>query len=190
MDQSNPVELLSQAVSTARPTLARVADEHLGLQTPCAEWNLRQLLQHIAGRAVLSERAARAVPVNVFPDIEADLLGAHPAAAVTDLLERSVAAWQRPSADPSATCITPLGEMPGFGLLTFQAQDVFVHTWDIATTIGHDPHFDDRLTKAMLELHQATITDDIRQMFFAPAVAVASTAPDLDRLIGFLGRNP
>jgi uncharacterized protein (TIGR03086 family) len=75
-------------------------------------------------------------------------------------------------------------------LVTFQAQDVFVHSWDIARALGLDAAFDETLTEAMLALHRQTISDELRAAFFAPIVPVPDDAPALDRLVGFLGRKP
>jgi len=190
MSQPGPTDLLTAAIATATSTLARVEPAALGRPTPCSEWTLRDLLQHMAGRAVLSERAARGIAVTTFPETSADLLGGRPAETLTDLLAESAAAWQRADADPSAPCTTPIGVMPGSGLVTFQAQDVFVHTWDLGQAIGHHPGFDPQLTATMLALHKQTITEDFRGTLFAPAIPVANDATDLDKLVAFLGRRP
>lgn len=190
MSQPGPADLLAAAITTAAPALALIGPEDLGRPTPCSEWTLRDLLQHIAGRAVLSECAARGIAVTTFPEAEADLLGDNPAETVAALLTQSAAAWQRTDADLSAPCTTPIGVMPGAGLVMFQAQDVFVHTWDLGKAIGQDPDFGPQLTATMLALHRQTITEDFRGTFFAPAIPVPDSATDLDKLVAFLGRQP
>ena len=90
MSQPGPTDLLTAAIATATSTLARVEPAALGRPTPCSEWTLRDLLQHMAGRAVLSERAARGIAVTTFPETSADLLGGRPAETLADL--RSLAA--------------------------------------------------------------------------------------------------
>jgi uncharacterized protein (TIGR03086 family) len=190
MSQPGPAELLAAAVTAAAPTLARIGSADLAQPTPCREWTLRDLLQHLAGRAVLSQRAAHGIAVTTFPEAEADLLGDHPGESVTALLAQSVAAWQGADADLGSPCTTPIGVMPAAGLVTFQAQDVFVHTWDLGQAMSQDPGFDPQLTAAMLALHQQTITDDSRGAFFAPAIPVPDSASDLDKLVAFLGRRP
>jgi uncharacterized protein (TIGR03086 family) len=190
MNQPGPTDLLSAAITTATPILALIGPEDLGRPTPCIEWTLRDLLQHIAGRAVLAECAARGIAITTFPEAEADLLGDDPAKTVAALLTQAAAAWQRTGADLSAPCTTPIGVMPGSGLVTFLAQDVFVHTWDLGKAIGQHPDFDPQLTATMLALHRQTITEDFRAAFFAPAIPVPDSATDLEKLVAFLGRQP
>lgn len=188
MDQPNPVDLLAGSVEELRPVLAAVQSDHLTLQTPCAEWDLRSLLGHLAGRAELATRAANRIATPEFVDTAP--LGEKAAAELQSVLDSAVAAWRRPDADPSAICVTPLGELPGMALVTFLAQDAFVHAWDIAKTIGVAFAPDERLTDAMVGMHHQTITDDLRAMFFVPEVPVPATASPLDQLVGFLGRQP
>jgi uncharacterized protein (TIGR03086 family) len=190
MDQPHPVALLAAAVEAARPTLERVCPDHVAVPTPCSDWTLHALLQHLAGRTILSTRAAQGIAVTAFPESEGDLLGTDPGAVLIVLLEQSVASWRRPEADLAALCTTPLGDIPGFGIVTFHAQDVFVHAWDIGRAIGHVAHFDPELVRTMLAVHQATVTDAVRAAFYGPAIPIAPTAPDLDRLVAFLGRQP
>jgi uncharacterized protein (TIGR03086 family) len=189
MTQSSPLDLLAAARDQLQPILAQVAVEDLDKQTPCSEWDLRALLNHMAGRAMLSESAARNETVTAFADASEDHLGSNPAASVQKRVDVSVAAWQVAN-DLEAIRVTPLGEVPGVGILIFQAQDVFVHGWDVARTLGIDAAFDPVLTEVIIEMHHSTITPEMRSMFFAPEIAVADAAPAIDRLVGFLGRQP
>jgi uncharacterized protein (TIGR03086 family) len=183
-----PLDLLDAAIAQVRPVISAVGPADLAAPTPCTAWDLRVLLSHLAGRAVLSERAARGVAVTEFPDAAGDLLGSDAAAGLLGLLDASAAAWRGASLDRE--CVTPLGPVPAAGLVTFQAQDVFVHGWDIARATGADTTFDPELAEAMLALHHQTITGELRAAFFAPVVPVPAGAPALDRLVGFLGRRP
>jgi uncharacterized protein (TIGR03086 family) len=189
MNQPSPVELLTAAIEHSRPILATVETHHLEAPTPCSDWDLRALLSHIAGRAVLSERAARGMAVTEFPDTNKDLLGASAVSTLQDLLDASLTSW-RSATDLAGPRVTPIGKVPGFGLIAFQAQDVFVHGWDIARTIGTEPTFDLELTQVMFEMHQQSVTPGSRAAFFGPEVPVPQDAPILDRLLGFLGRQP
>jgi uncharacterized protein (TIGR03086 family) len=190
MNAPSPVGLLTAAVTTAAPVLSLIGSQDLKRPTPCSEWTVGDLLQHIAGRAVLSARAARGVAVTAFPEAVTDLLGEDPAGTVADLLDQSAVAWQRSDADLNASCITPIGVMPGTALVMFQAQDVFAHAWDLGKAVGQQPDFDPQLTATMLALYRQTITDDFRGTFFAPAIPAPNNATDLEMLVAFLGRRP
>jgi uncharacterized protein (TIGR03086 family) len=185
----NPAELLGGAIASTQAVISAIRSEDLPRPTPCVEWDLRALLNHLAGRAVLSERAARGMAVTEFPDAAGDLLGDDAADQLLRLLDASAVAWRNASSF-DRMCVTPLGEVPAVALVTFQAQDVFVHGWDIAKTIGMTPDLDSALVETMFALHQHTITDELRAAFFAPIVPVADDATPLDQLVGFLGRRP
>jgi uncharacterized protein (TIGR03086 family) len=138
---------------------------------------------------MLSESAARNEVVAAFADASEDHLGSNPAASVQKCVDASVAAWEIAN-DLEAIRVTPIGGVPGVGIIIFQAQDVFVHGWDVARTLGIDATFDPVLTEAMIETHHQTITPEMRSMFFAPEIAVSDDAPAIDRLVAFLGRQP
>jgi len=188
MTVSTPVGLLDAAIVQARPVLAAIGQADLHVPTPCSAWDLRALLNHLAGRAILSEHAARGIAVTEFPEAAGDLLGPDAGASVLGRLADAAAAWREASLEQQ--CVTPLGPMPAAGLVTFHAQDVFVHAWDIARALGIDATFDSALTQTMLALHHQTISDELRAAFFAPLVPIPEDAPALDRLVGFLGRHP
>jgi hypothetical protein len=47
----NPVELFSKASSYAHRVLAGIKQEQLNSPTPCSEWNVKALIDHIVGGA-------------------------------------------------------------------------------------------------------------------------------------------
>jgi uncharacterized protein (TIGR03086 family) len=189
MDQFSPIDLLVAARDHIRPILAEVTAADLDRQTPCAEWDLRALLNHLAGRAILSASAAQNEAVVAFADDSRDLLGSDPADAVQLLIDASVTRWQS-ATDLEAIRVTPIGDVPGVGVIMFQAQDVFVHGWDVARTLESAPDFDPALTDVMLEAHRQTVSPEMRSMFFGPEITLAESAPSIDRLVAFLGRQP
>jgi uncharacterized protein (TIGR03086 family) len=189
MNQPSPIDLLVSARDQFQPILAEVTPADLGSRTPCSEWDLRALLNHVGARASLSASAAENEAVTTFADVSEDLLGSDPADTVQRLIDASVAAWQT-ATDLDAIRITPLGEVPGVGIIIFQAQDVFVHSWDVAHTLGYAAGYEPALTEAMIEMHHQTITPEMRSLFFGPEITVADEDPAIDRLVAFLGRQP
>jgi len=72
----------------------------------------------------------------------------------------------------------------------FYTADVFMHTWDLARATGQQAALDADFAAALLE-GMRPIEELLRSsgQYGAP-VAVAADAPVVDRLMGFIGRDP
>ena len=72
----------------------------------------------------------------------------------------------------------------------FYTADVFMHSWDLARASGQDAGLDEdfaaRLLEGMRPIEQ--LLRDSGQ--YGPAVPVPDDAPLVDRLMGFIGRDP
>jgi uncharacterized protein (TIGR03086 family) len=72
----------------------------------------------------------------------------------------------------------------------FYTADVFMHSWDLARAGGQDPALDEDQAATMLAGMQPieSVLRDSGQ--YGPAVPVPDDAPAVDRLMGFVGRDP
>lgn len=72
----------------------------------------------------------------------------------------------------------------------FYTADVFMHSWDLARASGQDARLDEdfaaRLLEGMRPIEQLMRSSGQ----YGPAVPVAADAPVVDRLMGFIGRDP
>ena len=72
----------------------------------------------------------------------------------------------------------------------FYTADVFMHSWDLARATGQDIDLDDGFAAALLE-GMRQMEDALRGSGqYGPPVAVRDDAPVVDRLMGFIGRDP
>lgn len=72
----------------------------------------------------------------------------------------------------------------------FYTADVFMHTWDLARATGQQPGLDEDFANALLE-GMRPIEELLRSSGqYGDAVPVAPDAPTVDRLMGFVGRDP
>ena len=65
-----------------------------------------------------------------------------------------------------------------------------MHSWDLARATGQQPRLDEDFARQMLAGMQpieAMLRDSGQ---YGPAVPVADDAPVVDRLMGFVGRDP
>ena len=72
----------------------------------------------------------------------------------------------------------------------FYTSDVFMHSWDLARATGQEHRLDEDFAGQMLEGMrpiEAMLRDSGQ---YGPAVPVPDDAPAVDRLMGFVGRDP
>lgn len=183
-----PISRLQAATALAAPVIAATTTDQYALPSPCAGWDVRALVNHMAGALTMFRDVARTGSVD--PAIfEADLLGSDPAASFRAIADDVVAAWQERGLD--GTAALPFGEFPAAFALQLPAMDMVVHTWDLATATGQQPAWDDDLVEVTRQFVEATFTSpEMRGEDFAAPVEVPADAAPIDRLAGFLGRRP
>jgi len=72
----------------------------------------------------------------------------------------------------------------------FYVSDVYLHSWDLARAGGQEARLDEDFAGELLG-GMAAMEDVLRGSGqYGPAVAVAADAPVVDRLMGFIGRDP
>jgi uncharacterized protein (TIGR03086 family) len=181
-----------------RPSAARLAalvasvrDDQLALPTPCAEYTVGDLLDHIDGLSLAFTWAA----TKEFPDGpaaggsgDASRLGDEWRQRIPDRLGALGDAWQDPAAWDGMTMAGPV-EMPGQIAALVAVDEVVAHGWDLARATGQ-PFDADEAAVAAATSFAEMFDDDNRGDAFASPVPVASDARPLDRLMGLLGRDP
>lgn len=186
--------LMGHACDSTERFVERVTPDQYDLPTPCSEWDVRALLNHLVstlalGEALLSDEAPT---VDAEPGglPRTDLLDGDPLKAYRSGAERlleaaTVEAINRPHR-------TPLGEMPGAALAGFTTLDVLVHGWDLAKATGQDPTLDPALAEHVLAFARGTIDETMgtRSPRIGPEIPTGEGASATDRLVAFLGRHP
>jgi uncharacterized protein (TIGR03086 family) len=176
---SSPIDLLDAGFAWTGDRIAAVTPDQLGAPTPCTEFDLAQLLDHLMGGL---RRFADAVDPAPQPWIPT---GDHTGAFAV-VRERAMAAWR--AADIGATYRIPLGDLPGAVVANVNLTEVVVHGWDVGRATGEDADIPDDLAVPILAFCTELIDQATRLRAFAPARAGGTTASD--RLVGFLGRTP
>jgi uncharacterized protein (TIGR03086 family) len=153
--------------------------------TPCAEFDVAGVLQHMIGGATVFAAAFRGASASDAPPPADDELVARFPAAMADL-EAAIAA-------PGAlerTIAAPFGEVDGESFARFVALDGLVHGWDLATSTGalYDPPAE--VVDAVAAFAAEAVNDDLRASgAFAAAAAAPDGASALERLVAFTGRG-
>jgi uncharacterized protein (TIGR03086 family) len=180
---ANPVDLYRSATGRAIEVAEGVAPEQLGLPTPCREWDVQALLDHMVGGTeyLLAAMDGRA-PVPATGTTAADYR-----AGVAAVLE----GLTHPGA-LERTCTSPLGfEWPVGQAVAGTFMDVLIHTWDLARATGQDTDLDPALVDACSAMFLPEMPERGREAgIIGPAVDVGPAASPQAQLLGAMGRAP
>ncbi len=187
-------EGLAAAFAGTRKIMENVRPDQLDGPTPCASWDARRLINHIVGGSHWFAMCTNAGAAPEVDDTEdTDFTNGDMLAAYDDGIEASLAAFGAPGALEKPVKL-PFGEFPGAAFMTLATMDHFIHGWDLAKATGQSAGFDSAMAEQLLAQAQMMVPDQFRgsdgQAPFGPKVDVADSAPAVDRLVGFLGRNP
>lgn len=160
----------------------------LTIPTPCTEWNVQALLNHIVGVTQVFAKAAATGAVSGPPDNAVDVLGGDPWTAYEQSAKTTLEAWRAPGL-LERTFTLPFGDVPGSVALNVALTDNFVHGWDLAKATGQSIALDPAIAEVAYGF-VSQIPEPMRAGLFAPPVSVPASAPIGDRLIGLVGRTP
>jgi uncharacterized protein (TIGR03086 family) len=175
--ENPPVDLLARALKQAGDLIATVTPEQAALSTPCTEWDLRTLVNHVVrDTAQFTKMAAGAKwepgEVTLQPDQWADAF----ASGSADLLS----AWREQGALDEAST----------NRISQQIAEFSVHGWDIARATGYKGALAADVAAFGLRWARQALKPEYRGTAFGPEVEIASEAPEADQLAAFFGRRP
>lgn len=185
---------LGPATRTMTRLLAGVRDDQLTDPTPCPDYTVGDLADHVGGLALAFAAAARK---QVLPGSEnggsgdATRLEDGWRDRMTGDLAELADAWADPAAyDGEATAggVT----MPAPVMAQVALNEVVVHGWDLARATGQDfeaSGADLVACLAFAEPFSQPGTEEMRGTAFGPVVPVPADADDLTRLLGYMGRR-
>jgi uncharacterized protein (TIGR03086 family) len=162
--------------------VANITPDDLDRPTPCTEFTVRGVLQHMIGGATLFAAAYRQ-ETPAEPDLSDVLAGFGPA------MENLFGALTAPGA-LDRKIAAPFGEVPGEAFARYIALDGLIHGWDLATATeqSYNPP-EDLVAEIEAYAHQAV--DPLRDgEAFSEAVEPASDATPIERLAAYTGRRP
>ncbi|MCZ9883055.1 TIGR03086 family metal-binding protein [Arthrobacter sp. B2a2-09] len=176
----NELTSADATLAIVQRVLAQVTEADASTQTPCADFNVSQLLGHLAGSI---SRIAKALGAEV-----ADDAGKSPEVRIADLAQPTLEAFYRRGLE--GTIDMGFAELPAPMVASILNLEFLVHAWDFSKALGLEVSVADELTDYVEVLAQNTISEQVRASgSFAPAQEVAETASSLERLVAFTGRT-
>lgn len=184
--QADPLATLTRAVDQAGEVIAGVAGDQWAMRTPCHEWDVARLVDHVIQSARNGTvRATGGKPDWTAAPPHADDPAAEFQAAGAALIE----AWR--GADIEGTVDMPgMGEMPRRFPVDQLTAELAVHSWDLARATGQSTALDSVVGEAALTWARGTLRPQMRGEAFGPEVSIDPSAPLYDRVAAFFGRDP
>jgi uncharacterized protein (TIGR03086 family) len=185
---------LEPAARRLAALVGAVPDDALAGPTPCPDYRLGDLLDHVGGLAF----AFRAAATKDFTGVTGDAPSGDASRLVDGWRDRIAAdlvamaeAWRQPEA---WTGMTQAGgvDLPGEVAGLVALDELVVHGWDVARATGQPYEAEPAELEAVRGFvgPMADAPPEQRAGLFGPVVAVPDDAPELDKVLGLTGRDP
>ena len=175
--QADPIQIYETATSQARNIIQGVKPEQMKQSTPCSEWDVEALLNHlvgaqtgIAGTVSGSQVAAGSTSLESLAAAVSAMVAA---AKAPGGLEKKVQGRQ--------------GEVPASQMLNIGTMDAAVHTWDLAKATGQDTTLDAGVVEHIFPLVEGMVGRGPSPAFAAPTDPAANVSRQ-DKMIALSGR--
>ena len=179
---------MTDAAEAAARTVDNVRPDQLTGPTPCPDWDVRTLLNHlILWTSYSLER--RAHGESVSEELMNSDFAAEPnfAAAYRTQLDRALAAW----ADPAAWELNVMGSAtPAADVAALAIAELVLHGWDLAAATGQAYTVADEAAVAALAAVEANAELYRQYKGFADPVTLPDGTHVLDRVLALSGRDP
>ena len=178
---ADELECAEATFAVLEHVLHGIAADDLDKQTPCREYDVASLTDHLMNSITVLGGAAGAE----FPERDR-----------TDSVERQVVLAGRPALDAwkrrGLDGTVPFGdnEAPATVMAGILSLEFLVHAWDYAAAVGREVNAPDSLTDYVLGVARNVITPEGRtRAGFDDPIEMPDDAGALDRLLAFTGRR-
>lgn len=184
----DPKEQFAKAIEQATGCIRNIQKDQLNNTTPCTEWNLRQLLNHMVYEVLWVPELLRGKTISeVGAQFDGDVLGADP-----------VGNWQRAAAaalvavkqaDTEMTVHLSYGDFPASHYIAEMAGDILIHGWDVGQSLQCSIIFNPELAQAVYDKLSSGIQGYRDGGLIGPPIKVAADANVQTKLLAMAGRS-
>ena len=184
------VDLYRRSLATFATRAGQVHPEQWSAPTPCAEWDVRTLVNHVVGEQLWSVPLFDGATVAEVGDrFDGDLLGGDPAGAARAAATEAAQAVDVPGV-LERTVHLSFGDFPGAEYLSQLLADHLIHGWDLAVAIGADPSLDPDVVTAVAQWFAEREEMYRHGGAVGPRIDLPPDASPADRLLAAFGRDP
>lgn len=183
---------LGSAAAQMSKLLEGLTDDQLTEPTPCPEYTIGDLIDHVSG---LSQAFTAAASKDVGsrasqrPSGDASRLGDDWRTRIPQQLAALADAWRDPDAWEGMTRAGSI-DLPAPIAGKIALNELVIHGWDVARASQQPFDCDPRALTTAMEFVSMMSSKGGPEGLFGPVVDVPADAPLLDRVIGLSGRNP
>jgi uncharacterized protein (TIGR03086 family) len=182
-------EHLHSVVTTLQPVVEGVPADAMGAPTPCTDFDVRAVANHMLGTLGAMRRIGASEPMD--PEDPWGTSGDHMGEQWRDDLCRTLSeyaeAWS--SSDAWEGDIMD-GAMPKQAVGDMAFVEAMLHGWDLAKGSGQDLAFDDAAVQRALEIMGQIGEMGRSQGAFGAEVSVPEDASPFDKVLAQAGRDP
>jgi uncharacterized protein (TIGR03086 family) len=178
--------------------LRSVAPGQWSARTPCVEWDIRALVNHVAQGNLNYVRLLDGATAAQFLQMrDVDALGSDPVGAYEASVRDCAHAYSRDGALEQVVD-HPLGQLPGRQALAVRTTDTVIHTWDLARAAGTDDTLapdllrwiDANIREIYAGMAETPVSEQTTHRFYAaPGGDLAPDSPLQARLLNLFGRS-
>jgi uncharacterized protein (TIGR03086 family) len=194
MSQNTATEwtVLNDAHEALRTAVRGVAAEGWNRPTPCARWNVTQVLQHAVGDQIGFASCITGGPgPSEDPFAPSGTLDGSPPAVAEEAMKAAADAWATVGKDAQEVPVpVPPGRLPALIGVGACALDAAVHAWDIAVATGQPSPLTPELARELMPVATAIVEPLRAYGAYAPALGVEDGDDDVAALLRYLGRRP
>ena len=181
-------DLFRRGVAEFDRRVQAITGDQWSNDTPCTEWNVRELVNHVAAEDLWTPPLLAGRTLEEVGDrFDGDVLGDDPAAVWAAARDDAVAVVA--DVDPVRRVHTTMGDIPASEYIAQLFADHVVHAWDLARGIGADATLDGELvahTERMARPHEEMMRSS--GVFGDRVQPPAETDPQT-RLLALYGRQ-
>ena len=187
--QAGTAETFGQVVDGFQRKLKAVAENQWKSSTPCTEWDVRALVNHVVGELLwIPPLLEGQTLVQVGDRFAGDVLGSDPKGTAAGAADKAVNATQQAGAMERTVHLSS-GDGRAEDYISEVGSDVVIHTWDLARGIGAEDRIDDRLLDFANTVMKPRVEAWRAGGAFAAAIDVPKEADAQTKVLAMVGRR-
>lgn len=181
--------VLDKAFTETATVVRGVKPDHLEAPTPCGDWDVRDLINHLLQVGCALSLAGRQQPVPTHLWDRDLVMDGEWTSRFDDEARVATTAWAQPDSWRATVTMGDVS-MPAPMAATMFISDLAIHGWDLAQGTGQSYRCDDDVAQVTLQAIQ-DMGEQGRQMgIFAAPLATYDGAPPFSRALALSGRDP